>query len=180
MCQKALWSGPLKPLRQRGIFLREDKGIPTNSARERNPWECKGRKKKAIWATYGKGSIRGSNERGSGGQKCIQGNIRKLKKQSKKVTWGKHGKMLGRDRRRILFQRGAKGSSVLVRQGFRRGLYIKREKPAERKGKGSWRGSELSQVVKGGALLGFRYDLWFGAICHYKRYNKNKKLSGQF
>lgn len=54
---------------------------------------------------------------------------------------------------------GPKGSSVLVRQGFRRGLYIKREKPAERKGKGSWRGSELSQVVKGGALLGFRYDL---------------------
>jgi hypothetical protein len=57
----------------------------------------------------------------SGGQ-SIQGNIRKLKKQSKKVTWGKqgkHGKMLGRDRRGILFQRGAKGSSVLVRQGFR-------------------------------------------------------------
>lgn len=57
---------------------------------------------------------------GSGGQKVSRGmNIRKLKKQSKKVTWGKHGKMLGRDRRRILFQRGAKGSSVLVRQGFR-------------------------------------------------------------
>lgn len=46
-----IWSS-LKPLRETGISLREDKGIPTNSARERNPGERKG-EQKAIRATYG-------------------------------------------------------------------------------------------------------------------------------